>query len=146
MLRSDRQVALHDLLEALAAAAGRYADDAAALGSGEGAELCQDLGQRRAQLAALVAARLRRAGDLPTEPDADRETLNRLGDRLRALLSADQRTSILRERRAGEAALQQLAVQAAALAIEPEWQELLERIKQEAEQAQLRLQELVPPS
>lgn len=144
MLRNDKQVALHDLLEALEAAAGRYADDAEVLGESELGALCHSLELQRQRLAGLMAAELRRDGDLPSEPDADRETLSRLGNRLRTLLAADEQQRVVRERLAGEAELERLAQQAAGLASEPAWQTLLEQIQQDAAQAQQRLRQFAP--
>jgi hypothetical protein len=143
MLRNEKQVALHDLLEALTTAARRYADDTDALeGDDPLAQRCRELALRREQLAAAVAAEMQRHGDLPTEPDTDRDTLSRLGSRLRAMLSGDEREAMIRERLGGEAELARLAQQASQLATEPGWRDLLEAVRREAEQAQLELQKL----
>jgi len=141
VLRSERQVALHDVLEALAVAAGRYEDAATALGQDAAATLCRRLARRRAALAARMEAALRQAGDLPSEPDADRETLGRLGSRLRALLSDAERPLLIRERLAAEEELLRLAEHAAGLALEPAWQGLLEQVRQEAARAVRQLRE-----
>ena len=135
MLRSERQVALHDVLEALAVAAGRYEDAATALGQDAAATLCRRLARRRAALAARMEAALRQAGDLP------RETLGRLGSRLRALLSDAERPLLIRERLAAEEELLRLAEHAAGLALEPAWQGLLEQVRQEAARAVRQLRE-----
>lgn len=142
MLRTERQVALHDLLEALIAAANRYDDDVEVLPEGVLSELCQQLAQQRRRLGEALAIKLRDLGDLPTQPDTDRETLDRLGGRLLALLAPDEQALVVEKHLAAEAELERLASHAAQLAGEPDWQELLQKVRQSAAQAQMRMQEL----
>ncbi|HEX5512912.1 MAG TPA: hypothetical protein VFY81_00805 [Gammaproteobacteria bacterium] len=139
MLRNDTEVALHDLLEALTAAAHLYADDAEALGEDPLAGCCRKLALRREQLAAAVAAELRRRDDLPSEPDPDRETLARLGQRLRTLFSRDEREVVVAERLEAESAIERLAQRAAELVAEPASRQLFEEIEHDAEEARLQL-------
>lgn len=139
MLRNDIQVALHDLLEALMAVAHLYANDAEALGEDPLAGYCRKLALRREQLAAGVAAELRRRDDLPSEPDPDRETLARLGKRLRSLLSQDEREVVVAERLEAELGIERLARRAAELVAEPASRQLLEEIRYDAEEARRRL-------
>lgn len=139
MLRTESQVALQDLLEALRAAADMYADNAEVLAEGELAELCRALALRRGQQAQAVADELRRRGDLPGEPDADRETLQRLGHRLRTLVAGNERAVVVQDRLDAEAELAELAAQAAGLVTEPATQALLADIRRDSEQSRAAL-------
>lgn len=144
MLRSDAQVALHDLLEALREAADVYGDDAEALEEGDLAQLCRQLALRRERLADAVATEIRRYGDLPTEPDADRETLHRLGNRLRTLFSQHERSSVLRERMDAEAALARLAEGALGQLDDQASRELVEQVRRDAAEAEQALAAAAP--
>lgn len=140
MLRTESQVALQDLLEALRTAADQYADNAEVLAESELAELCRALALRRGQQAQAVADELRRGGDLPGEPDADRETLQRLGQRLRTLVAGNERAVVARDRLDAETALAELAAQAAGLVTAPSAQALLADIRRDCEQTRAALQ------
>ncbi|SRR5690606_18017288 len=140
MLRTESQVALQDLLEALRTAADQYADNAEVLAESELAELCRTLALRRGQQAQAVADELRRGGDLPGEPDADRETLQRLGQRLRTLVAGNERAVVARDRLDAETALAELAAQAAGLVTAPSAQALLADIRRDCEQTRAALQ------
>jgi hypothetical protein len=135
MLRTEVQVALHDLLEALREAADLYADDADVLAEGELARLCRELVLRRERLADAVAEEVRRHGDLPSEPDADRETLHRLGNRLRALFSQHDHGVVVRDRLAAESEITRRADRALAVVPEPLSCRLLEEIREDSERA-----------
>jgi uncharacterized protein (TIGR02284 family) len=142
MLRSEAQVALHDLLEALREAVDLYTDDAEVLGSGALADLCRELALRRERLSAAVADEVSRHGDLPSEPDADRETLHRIGNRLRAAVSGHDRDVILRDRLDAESELERAAQHALEVVTEPASRAVLEDVHRDVRQARRQLDAL----
>lgn len=142
MWRSDSEVALNDLLEAVRESADLYADDAEVLGQGPLRALFDELAGRRDRFAGELAELVRRHGDLPSAPDADAETFHRLGNRLRAALSADERRALLEDRIAAEEALLRRIQQALVQPVGADAQELLGEFRQDVEQvrALLRVQ------
>lgn len=135
MLRNEAQVALHDLLEALREAADLYADDAEVLSEGDLAGLCRELALRRERLADAVADEVRRYGDLPSEPDADRETLHRVGNRLRAFFSQHDRDVVVQDRLEAEVSLQRAADHAREVLTDPASRQLIDEIARDSEDA-----------
>lgn len=116
MLRDDRQVALNDVIVLCRDAADHYRDAAALLERGEPARLLDDLARRRAQAADELARHSRQLGDLPDEPDPDKETVDNLLTRLKALFVEDERRTVLAETEQIEA---QIAAAAAAALGQP---------------------------
>lgn len=135
MWRSEQEVALNDLEAATREAADFYADDTDALRSGPLAQLFADLAARRDRYASRLAELIRRGGDLPAVPDTDRETLLRLGKRLRAALAPDAVAEILADRIAAEEALYGLIERAQAEVRRPELRALLDEFRRDCEQA-----------
>ncbi|MFV8782395.1 hypothetical protein ACNKU7_08225 [Microbulbifer sp. SA54] len=101
ILRDDAQVALHDLYIALRESidlyqfAGEYLHGAAA-------KTCASIAADRTELAARVAEAIRATGDLPAEPDRDRETAEKLREQLDALFADDREEGIIEHRRRAE--------------------------------------------
>ena len=135
MWRSEAEVALNDLEEFVREAADLYADDAEVLAPGELADLFADLAARRDRFASRLADHIRRSGDLPVLPDADRETFHRLGNRLRAALAADGRQALLEDRIAAEEELHQRIEQALAQPVGPEAESLLAEFRRDNQAA-----------
>lgn len=142
MLRNDTQVALNDALSAVRESADLYADDIEALDASPLAKVFDELRARRLALAAALEEEVRRAGDLPKEPDADRETLHRLGERLQAALGNERRV-FLADRLRGEEELLALAERALARPLPDSAADVLGAIRAEAAQARDRLAALL---
>lgn len=105
MLRSDEQVALEDLHRALRRTGAGHRDAAQTLDPGDLATFLEELATERDAMAAEVATIIRATGDLPDEPDADRETLRTAARHLKAALSRDDRRPLLLDRDRAEADL-----------------------------------------
>lgn len=101
LLRTDLQMALNDLHVTLMESADYYSDAAGFLEGEAHHSLCaelQRLAEERSALAGRVEAAIRQTGDLPSVPDADRETGGEWLQRLQAVLDEDQAEHILAQR------------------------------------------------
>ncbi|MFI2810209.1 MULTISPECIES: hypothetical protein [Microbulbifer] len=99
LIRDDVQVALHDLHVALKHSADSYSHAADFLNDAGASNRCRSIASERDKLAALVAAAVREAGDLPAVPDSEREVGEQLLQRLESLFSADQAREVMAQRR-----------------------------------------------
>ena len=109
MLRDERLVVLNDLTRLAAALARHYQASAELLPDRATAALCRRLAGQREALAARLRYHVEALGDLPDEPDADREWLGELVERLRARLGGNPAETLLRDRVAEEDRLAALA-------------------------------------
>jgi uncharacterized protein (TIGR02284 family) len=140
MLRSRAETALDDVLEACKEAADHYGLTASARGAGELVPLFQALQQEHAALAAALEKEIRRRGNLPSEPDADREAVEHLFTRVRAALSHDEQKVLLDESERVETQLLHRIDQALELAHPPGARAVLDRLRRGAAAALERLQ------
>lgn len=139
MLRNDAEVSLDDLLRAVREAADLYADD---IEADPGlAPLFDDLLRRRQRLAEALTGLIRARGGLPREPDEDRETLHRLGHRLRAVFAEDGPAELLRDRLDAESELSRLADTALEHAVDADSRATLGAVREDVAQARQRLAE-----
>ena len=95
MLKSDKEVALQDVIVALESAAEQYERDSESVDDSELSALLRKLAKKRSQLAADLEMRVRRQGALPQTPDPDRETVATVMRHVKAALSSQQRASLL---------------------------------------------------
>lgn len=95
MLRDDRQVALGEVVVACKHAADQYREEAELAEDRALEQTLGELAARREEQALSLEAHIRALGDLPREPDADRETVSGLLTRLRAHFAADPRGALL---------------------------------------------------
>jgi hypothetical protein len=103
MLRDDRQTALSDAIEACLHAAHVHEGDADLLG--DDAAGARQLAARRREDAEILAAHLRRLGDLPKEPDPEYEVAADIVTRIKASLAEDERALALARSQKAEDAL-----------------------------------------
>jgi hypothetical protein len=100
MIRSDEQVALEDLHRALRSTATGHRDAAGTLDPGDAlTATLTELADRRDAEAGQVADLIRQTGELPDDPDADRETFRTAARHLKAALSRD---ALVRDRQHAE--------------------------------------------
>lgn len=105
ILRSDVQVALNDLHMALQQSADYYHFAADYLKDAPAGAVCEQLAAARDDLAKQAVAAIRATGELPSEPDRDRETTEELRERLASLLARDAVTGVLNHRLEAEKTL-----------------------------------------
>ncbi len=105
LIRSDAEVALDELVLALARAAEIHRHGAERLGEGAAAAALRELAEtREAAVEALLAAG-QRSDAPPAEPDPDRLTVEGLVQEVRGLLSPDAAPVLLRASRTAEQSL-----------------------------------------
>lgn len=97
MLMSDREVALDEVIVACKDAAHRYRSIAGSVHGAELAALFQDLAEQRQTVAEKLGAYLRELGYLPREPDADKETVQELFSKAKAVLAEDERIVLVED-------------------------------------------------
>jgi hypothetical protein len=139
VFRDRAQVALNDLLVALQEAADLYRDDAEVAEGDAAARFARLADERRRQAERLIVL-VRAGGDLPRQPDADRETLRRLGERVRAAFAGDAAQALLEERLEGERELARLAEAACAEAESGQARDVLDGVQAELAEARRRLE------
>lgn len=103
IFRSDQQVALHDLLVTSEKSADHYRDSADFLAGLNVSEKLKTIADERDELAQHLTQAIQSLGDLPSAPDEDRESVEKLFHRVHASLSQDEIRDILRQRLDGEA-------------------------------------------
>ncbi|MFA5517019.1 MAG: DUF2383 domain-containing protein [Desulfuromonadales bacterium] len=139
LLRTEAESALDRVSDRCKEAADAYRTARAATHDTDLAKLFVALEESRRRDSAALEGEIRRMGNLPGAPDADRETMEHLAIRVKAVVSTDERRALLASCRqpeerlaaAVEAALEQ-NLPAATLA-------LLQRLREEGAQVRRRL-------
>lgn len=93
LLRSDAEVALDEAVECCKAAADHYRS-AAEVAPPDLMELFEELGRQRLEWWRRLEDEVRRMGNLPSAPDADREAVEQLVTRVKAALSRDEHLAL----------------------------------------------------
>jgi uncharacterized protein (TIGR02284 family) len=97
MLRDDRQVALNEVILICQEVADRYQAAAEMLEESELSRLIWEFSRQRQNRAKQLREHVRRLGDLPRMPDPDKKVVDNLITRVRSVLSADERLTLLEE-------------------------------------------------
>lgn len=139
LLRDDRQMAISDIeaqcietADQFAAAAERTEDTALKT-------LFAELASQRRQLAGDLAEHIRALGDLPQAPDPDKEQFDGFMSTVKSLLSGDERGTLIDERLAGEAQLEQFLDVAQRLDPSSALADMLDRIRNSVQMTRHRL-------
>ncbi len=127
IVRSDADVALDEVTERCKIAADHYRTVARLTQRPELLSLFNALAQTHQSWVEQLEAQVRRQGNLPSAPDADREALEHLAVRIRAALG-DERTSLLHESQRVEKALIDQAQAALAEELPPDARRLVKEI------------------
>jgi uncharacterized protein (TIGR02284 family) len=114
MLLSELQTALNDVVVACLEAADGHEAAAGMLQDERLAGMLRDLARARREEADELGNVVRETGALPPAPDADLEVARELVTRVKAVLSPDERQTVMQERAAAEARLETCITQAVA--------------------------------
>lgn len=98
LIRNKQQLALHDLLVATRKTADHYRDAADFLGFIPASDELRRVASERERLIERLERAVRQAGDLPSLPDEDRESVEKFLHHVHANLSSDEVQDILRQR------------------------------------------------
>ncbi len=142
MLRDDRQVALNQVLVACEEAAERHLLAAERLADDAESALLASLARERADVAEELAEEVRRLGDLPDTPDADREAVEEVIGWIKTALGGDEREHLLAQADKDEAILAQRLDAALAQDLAAATREVLERLGDQVPRARRRLARL----
>ncbi len=143
IIRSDQQVALHDLLLAVQDNAAQYHDAAEFLDVSAVAAVLHGLGEQRQEMAQRLSEALRALGDQPSAADPERVGLEKLAHRLDAAVSGDHVVPILEQRLAAEQHLSELIDAARNAGLEANCATLVEELAAQSETVTERLQTLL---
>lgn len=141
ILRSEVQVALNELHVAIRESADLYHFVAGLLQNPQAVSAFSEFARERDQLAAQLAESIRASGDLPGEPDRDREAGEEVRERLEAMIAADQTAEVIEHRRSAERDLLTLLDGKRLEVLQPEYTDLLARCRSSVERA---LDQLAP--
>ncbi len=109
LIRNPQQLALNDMVVAMRASADHYRDAADFVESRAASEELGRIAGERDALVQRLKEAVRSAGDLPSVPDEDRESVEKFFHRLHASLSKDEVHDIMRQRLDAERELEHLA-------------------------------------
>lgn len=102
LLRTDQQVALNTALVAIETSADHYHAAAEHLQDSAVSEALRQIGDERNSLSEGFKTAIRNSGDLPPEPDPDRESLEQLAQQIGAAIASDHTAKVLEQRLAAE--------------------------------------------
>ncbi|MDW7774665.1 MAG: DUF2383 domain-containing protein [Desulfobulbaceae bacterium] len=140
LIREEQQVAL-DKVAVLALKNSDHYESEAERVSPDLALFFRSLAARRKTFAGQLAEILRRTGELPSEPDRDREVVEEVITRLRTFLASDREAELLQEREKGESELAEAVEQALQFRLPRETVDLLHGFSRHIEETRTRLQQ-----
>jgi uncharacterized protein (TIGR02284 family) len=139
LLRNQQQLALNEVESLCFESADHYAAAAGKTTDPELSQLFTELEQQRRQFAAELADHIRAIDDLPKQPDPDMEAVDHLLSSVKALLSSDDRGTLIEERAQFEHKFADAVKAALQEDLTEDAEALLGRILAHLEEAMLRL-------
>lgn len=128
-IRTDEQAALYEAHIAVEESAHHLRDASEFLDDPALSGLLREAAERREGLTRRLEEAVRDSGDLPAEPDPDRESLEQLAHRIGAALSPDDRDPVVRQRIDAEQQLLQRIDEACQVEMRPAYQSLVADIR-----------------
>jgi hypothetical protein len=141
LLRNDAEVALDEAVEGCKAAADHYRS-AAEVAPSDLTDLFEELGRQRLEWWRRLEDEVRRMGNLPSAPDADREAVEQLVTRVKAALSRDEHLALIERAAKVEEDIAAKAASALREDLPPSARELLGEIKAGSNAARQRFADL----
>ena len=142
LLRTDKEVALNDLLVASRETADHYQDALEYLDDHPITPALRDIMQERLSVIERIEQAIRALGDLPSMPDPDRETGEMLLHHVTAALSSDSATEILEQRIKAERHLLALLKACSDVGLDSDQPQLLQEMAQQVHEVITRLEQL----
>lgn len=139
LLRDERQMSVNAVEKLCFETADHYEAAASELGDERLSGIFTGLAAERQRLAADLAVQIHAIDDLPQQPDPDREAIAHMLSGIKALLSGDQRASLLADCERGEEALISAVHAALRQDLPEEMHAVLRRVLAHAESAQREL-------
>ncbi len=142
LLREKNLVALDNVVVSALKNADHYEEEAARLG-GELAGYFKELANRRREAAEDLGTILRRAGDMPKEPDRDRESFEEALSRLKAFVASNEEAALLRDRLKSEKELAETVNKALTFQVPDESRPVLRELEAEIGKTLVKLRQLM---
>lgn len=139
LLRDEREMALNDVETLCVEAADHYASAAGRVQDAALAALFEELALQHRQFAAALAQHIRAGGDLPQQPDPDRETMADAFTSIKGLLRGDLRSTLIDDRARSEDAVAAAVRAALAQDVDDALRALLHEVLAHTEAAKDRL-------
>lgn len=130
LFRTDRQLALSDLLVATAELADRYQDAANFLEDEAASGTLEKFATQHQALTPRLEQAIRAEGDLPTAPDPDSEAGSIMLEHIGANLSADETVKVIERRITDEETLNELIQAARDAGLQDQYAELLKDLQE----------------
>ena len=143
LIRTDQQVAMNALYTAIRKNADHYHDAALRLGDSALTMVFHEIVEQRNILSENIRELVRGLGDLPSEPDPDRETLEQLAYHIGSSLSSNQPVKILQQRLSAEQEVADLAAAAKRVELNDACTALVEEVEEHVQTVTGRLQALI---
>lgn len=143
LVRTDKEVAMQDLLVASRESVDHYRDAAEFLIDSNASELLRAIASQREPFVARLEEAVRTLGDLPKVPDPDKETGAMLIHHAEAFLSEDHVQEVLEQRINSEVQLTQCIIQAREAGLEQSFGNLLDEISAHLIQTEKALKSLL---
>ncbi len=144
LIRTDQQVALNDLLVATEKSADLLRDAAQFLDGSQMEHELEQLAERRDMVTRDLQQAIRALDDMPSAPDPDAESTEKLLHRISAIFSGEKsRETTIRQRLATEDQLSTLLTQVQGRELGEEFDPLLYELKESIREVTLHLQQLL---
>jgi DNA repair ATPase RecN len=144
LIRTDQQVALNDLLVATEKSADLLRDAAQFLSGSQMEHELEQLAERRDMVTRDLRQAIRALDDIPSAPDPDAESTEKLLHRISAIFSGDKsRETTIRQRLATEEQLGTLLAEVQGRELGEEFDPLLYELKESIREVTLHLQQLL---
>ena len=143
LILSDKQVALNALYVAIRKSADHSRDLARFIDDAKLTTALGEIAVQREILSQNVRAVIHTLGDLPAEPDPDRETLEQLAHKIRALVSSDQQVKILEQCLGAEQEVARRAADARKLGLDDTCATMIDDVENQVRIVTRRLQTLM---
>lgn len=140
LLRTERQVALQDLHTGVMKSIHHYRDEAKVADKDEVSFMFQRIADKRELIAQQVAALVRESEDLPSLPDADKETVDQVLHRLQATFSSSKTRCLIQERLDAEIELTDWLTERMREHDGVEYLQLLRRLREDCDEARAELE------
>lgn len=127
-IRTDKQVALHDLLIAIEESADHYQDAADFLKDHPACVYLEQFAKQRLILTTRLEQAIRAQGELPAAPDPDKETSAKIFQHMLASLAREEAAKVIEQRLEKEEEISELAQAAEEVGVDKDHPELIKDI------------------
>lgn len=125
IIRTDKQMALHDLLIAIEESSDQYQDAAEFLRNHQACVYFEQFAKQRLILTSRLEQAIRSEGDLPSAPDPDRESSAMAFQHMLAHLSQSEASTVIEQRLEKEEEINELVQTALEVGVDKDYPALI---------------------